>query len=43
MPYPTPENGLVISYSYLWQNEYKVGKLEGLKKQTLCHDTGARK
>lgn len=33
MPIPTPENGLVISYSYLWQNEYKAGKLEGLKNR----------
>lgn len=33
MPIPTPENGLVISYSYLWQNEYKAGKLEGFKNR----------
>jgi len=33
MPYPKPENGLVISYSYLWQNEYKAGQLEGLKNR----------
>ena len=33
MPYPKPENGLVISYSYLWQNESKAGQLEGLKNR----------
>jgi hypothetical protein len=33
MPMPIPENGLVISYSYLWQNEYSAGKLEGLKNR----------
>ena len=33
MPYPKPENGLVISYSYLWKNEYKAGQLEGLKNR----------
>jgi hypothetical protein len=26
-----PECGLVISYSYLWRNEYQAGKNEGLK------------
>jgi hypothetical protein len=31
MTLPTPENGLVISYSYLWRNEYNAGKVEGLK------------
>ncbi len=33
MPYPKPKNGLVISYSYLWQNESKTGQLEGLKNR----------
>ena len=33
MPIPIPENGLVISYSYLWQNEYSAGKLEGFKNR----------
>ena len=33
MPLPKPENGLVISYSYLWRNEYSAGKLEGLKNR----------
>ena len=33
MSLPKPENGLVISYSYLWRNEYKTGKLEGLKNR----------
>jgi hypothetical protein len=26
-----PECGLVISYSYLWRNEYEAGKIEGVK------------
>lgn len=33
MAFPTPEVGLVISYSYLWSHEYKLGKLEGLKNR----------
>ncbi|WP_404356976.1 growth inhibitor PemK [Methylotuvimicrobium sp. KM1] len=33
MALPTPEAGLVISYAYLWSNEYKQGKLEGLKNR----------
>ena len=33
MPLPAPENGLVISYSYLWRNEYNTGKVEGLKNR----------
>lgn len=33
MAFPDPEAGLVISYSYLWSNEYKQGKLEGLKNR----------
>ncbi len=33
MPLPIPENGLVISYSYLWKNEYNAGKIEGLKNR----------
>ena len=33
MPIPEPEAGLVISYSYLWSNEYKAGKIEGLKNR----------
>ena len=33
MALPEPEAGLVISYSYLWSNEYKVGKIEGLKNR----------
>ena len=31
MALPEPENGLVISYSYLWRNEYETGKIEGVK------------
>jgi len=31
MGLPEPECGLVISYSYLWRNEYQAGKNEGLK------------
>lgn len=33
MPLPLPENGLVISYSYLWKNEYNAGKIEGIKNR----------
>lgn len=33
MALPEPECGLVISYSYLWRNEYKAGKSEGLKNR----------
>ena len=35
MALPEPENGLVISYSYLWRNEYEAGKIEGVKNR-LC-------
>ncbi len=31
MPLPTPEPGLVISYSYLWCSEAETGSEEGLK------------
>ena len=31
MPIPTPEPGLVISYSYVWDHEARVGHEEGLK------------
>jgi hypothetical protein len=31
MPIPTPEAGLVISYSYLWHFEHQAGKEEGRK------------
>ncbi len=33
MALPEPECGLVISYSYLWRNEYQAGKNEGLKNR----------
>jgi hypothetical protein len=33
MTLPEPEPGLVIAYSYLWSNEYKSGKIEGLKNR----------
>lgn len=33
MAIPTPEAGLVISYSYLWSHEHKGGKQEGLKNR----------
>lgn len=33
MAFPDPETGLVISYSYLWSHEYKLGKSEGLKNR----------
>lgn len=31
MPYPKPEPGLVIGYSYLWSVESGQGQVEGLK------------
>lgn len=33
MAMPEPENGLVISYSYLWRNEYEASKIEGIKNR----------
>jgi hypothetical protein len=33
MGLPTPENGLVVSYSYLWRNEAGAGLLEGRKNR----------
>jgi hypothetical protein len=33
MALPEPECGLVISYSYLWRNEYEANKVEGLKNR----------
>ncbi len=33
MDLPEPESGLVISYSYLWRNEFNSGKVEGLKNR----------
>lgn len=31
MPVPDPEPGLVISYAYLWHDEYRAGREEGRK------------
>lgn len=31
MPFPTPVQGLVIRYSYLWQREFLRGQEEGVK------------
>jgi len=31
VPFPVPEPGLVISYSYLWQSEYRQEREEGVK------------
>ena len=31
MPIPNPEPGLVISYAYLWHDEYRAGREEGQK------------
>ena len=31
MPLPTPHPGLVISYSYLWQDQHRRGEEEGRK------------
>ncbi|OQW68866.1 MAG: growth inhibitor PemK [Proteobacteria bacterium ST_bin11] len=33
MHLPDPESGLVISYSYLWRNEYEAEKVEGIKNR----------
>lgn len=33
MALPEPEAGLVISYSYLWRNEFRQGNVEGLKNR----------
>ena len=33
MPIPTPEPGLVISYSYLWHREHEAGQEEGHKER----------
>lgn len=33
MPIPHPQNGLVISYSYLWRDEAKEGLVEGRKNR----------
>ena len=33
MAFPEPEAGLVISYAYLWSNEFRRGKIEGLKNR----------
>lgn len=31
MPLPEPQNGLVISYAYLWRHEQEAGQVEGSK------------
>jgi hypothetical protein len=31
MSFPAPETGQVIRYSYLWLNEHKRGREEGIK------------
>jgi len=38
MALPEPECGLVVSCSYLWSNEQRAGKIEGLKtgRARLC-------
>jgi len=33
MSFPTPEAGLVISYSYLWRHEHDAGAEEGRKNR----------
>lgn len=33
MALPEPEARLVVSYSYLWSNEQRAGKIEGLKNR----------
>lgn len=49
MALPEPEAGLVISYAYLWSNEFRQGKVEGLKNRPCAiilvveNDTGGNK
>ncbi len=49
MAVPEPESGLVISYSYLWRNEYETEKVEGLKNRpcaiilVIRHEDGGKK
>jgi len=49
MPLPEPESGLVISYAYLWRNEYEAEKVEGLKNRPCAiilvvkNDEGSKK
>lgn len=31
MAFPSPQLGLVISYAYLWHQEYRAGREEGVK------------
>jgi hypothetical protein len=33
MPFPEPQRGLVISYSYLWHHEQRAGREEGRKNR----------
>ena len=33
MALPDPQPGLVISYSYLWHEEYRQGRIEGVKNR----------
>jgi hypothetical protein len=33
MALPEPEAGLVVSYAYLWSQEQRAGKTEGLKNR----------
>jgi hypothetical protein len=33
LPLPSPHPGLVISYSYLWQDEHRLGAEEGRKNR----------
>lgn len=33
MPLPNPEPGLVVSYGYLWRDEYEQGQEEGTKNR----------
>ena len=33
MALPDPHPGLVISYSYLWHEEYRQGQIEGVKNR----------
>jgi hypothetical protein len=30
---PDPQPGLVVSYSYLWHEEYRQGRIEGIKNR----------
>lgn len=42
MSIPEPKSGLVISYSYLWEFEYRAGREEGRKDRPCAVVVAAR-